>query len=58
MLLFKYDKNPIFVIGLDKGTYKTAADESRKDKDLLQTILEDIKEKISTNMAEQMIYSY
>ena len=45
VLLFKYDKNPIFVIGLDKGTYKTAVDESRKDKDLLQTILEDIKEK-------------
>ncbi len=44
-IIFKDDQTPIFIIGLDKNLYKAAVEESRSSKDMLKTILDNIKEK-------------
>jgi len=44
-ILFKDDQTPIFIIGLNKNLYKAAIEESRSSKDMLKTVLDDIKEK-------------
>lgn len=44
-IIFRDDKTPMFIVGLDRNIYTTAVEDSRSEKEMLQSTLQSIKEK-------------